>query len=158
MVTDNTIPELATRTGFFRRLGCFFTDAIIVVVLELLVAAVVCAIMWVGRLLGILSSDTQLLTFMGHLAIYQWAVWVSMIGYFIYGWSVRGQTLAMHWFGCRVQNIDGTNITVTQAAIRLFTAAFGLGNFAVLFDPAQRLAFQDHWAKCEVIELNSVAC
>jgi len=51
----------------------------------------------------------------------------------------------------RVQNSDGSNISFTQAAIRLATSAFGLGSFMALLK--DRNAFQDLWAECEVVVL-----
>ncbi|GAM64506.1 transmembrane protein [Vibrio ishigakensis] len=55
----------------------------------------------------------------------------------------------------RVQNPDGTNISVTQAVIRVATSAFGLSNFAVPIDPQKR-GFHDIWAKSEVVVLPKV--
>ncbi len=51
----------------------------------------------------------------------------------------------------RVQNSDGSNITITQSLIRMSTSAFGLGNLFSVFK--DRNAFQDLWAECEVIVL-----
>ncbi|EDK28226.1 hypothetical protein VSWAT3_21145 [Vibrionales bacterium SWAT-3] len=52
----------------------------------------------------------------------------------------------------RVQNKDGSAITVTQALIRLGTSGFGLANLCVPLDPQKR-GFHDIWAKTEVVVL-----
>jgi uncharacterized RDD family membrane protein YckC len=52
----------------------------------------------------------------------------------------------------RVQNSDGSAISVTQALIRLATSGFGLANLCVPFDPKKR-GFHDIWAKTQVVVL-----
>ncbi|MFM2480294.1 RDD family protein [Celerinatantimonas sp. YJH-8] len=149
----NAIPELPDRVGFMRRILAFIADTLLVIALELIFSAIVFGGAWILNQLGILHIESSLEQYVTEQSIYQLLVWAILIVYFVYGWSYRGQTLAMRWLKMRVQNVDGSNISITQALIRLFTSIFGLGNFTVLFDPAQHLAFQDHWAKCEVIDL-----
>ncbi|MGL5728997.1 MAG: hypothetical protein ACRCYD_14250, partial [Plesiomonas sp.] len=53
----------------------------------------------------------------------------------------------------RVQQLDGRNLTFTQATVRLVTATVGFGNLVVLFDRGNLRAFQDYMADCEVVVL-----
>ena len=64
--------------------------------------------------------------------------------------STRLDTFAM----VRIQNLDGSNIRITQALIRLATSAFGLGNLMCVFNRERPRAFQDIWAECEVVVLS----
>jgi uncharacterized RDD family membrane protein YckC len=54
-----------------------------------------------------------------------------------------------------VCNQNGDRISATQALIRLATSVFGLGNLTVPLDPKKR-AFQDMWAKTQVLVLPKV--
>ena len=74
---------------------------------------------------------------------------VVIIVFFAYFWSQAGQTIGMKAWRLRVQNSDGSNISFTQALIRLSTSAFWLGNVMALLK--DRNAFQDLWGECEVI-------
>jgi len=84
-------------------------------------------------------------------------LWFSLLlggllcSYFIWFWCRKGQSPGMNRFDIRVQNTDGSLISVGQACVRLGTSAFGLGNFMVIFDRREFLAFQDYWANCEVV-------
>ena len=68
-------------------------------------------------------------------------------------WTRAGQTIGMRAWRLRIQNADGSNIRITQALIRLATAAFGLGNLMCLFNRKAPRAFQDIWSECEVVVL-----
>jgi len=75
-----------------------------------------------------------------------------LCSYFVCYWCLQGRTPGMHLARLRVQNTDGSPLRISQALIRLGTSAFGLGNVMVIFDSHDVMAFQDYWAKCEVIK------
>lgn len=142
------------RVGFFRRMIALSFDAIIVVLLEVALAALCLGLVWFACQAQWIKPATDLDVYLGEQGWYQGLIWILFFVYYLYSWSVHGQTVAMHLLRMRVQNRDNTNISFTQAVIRLSTAMFGFGNLTVLITAAQRLALQDRWANCEVIDLN----
>lgn len=154
----NSVKQPAT-AGFFRRLGAWFYDVLIIIALELIATGLIVALLQAIDAMGMLHLDQY-----GYIdysdfmvrqpiirplyTIYCAAIW---IGFFVYFWK-KGQTLGMRaWKIAVVDDKTGGPITVTQALIRLFTSAFGLSNLSVPIDPKKR-AFHDIWAKTRVIE------
>ncbi|MFC5706886.1 RDD family protein [Aeromonas eucrenophila] len=84
-----------------------------------------------------------------------YSAWLAFIicGFYTWFWTRAGQTIGMRAWRLRIQNVDGSNIRITQALIRLATAAFGLGNLLCVFNRERPRAFQDIWAECEVVVL-----
>ncbi|WP_434356903.1 RDD family protein [Parasalinivibrio latis] len=151
----NTIEKGA---GFFRRLGAFIYDGLVVVALLMLAGAL-------GVGFGATLIELGLVSMTGYVdisdfmtshpvasQIFTFYMAAVLLGFFVFFWCRGGQTLGMRAWRLRVQNSDGSNITIMQALIRLSTACLGLGNLLVIFDPKNK-AFQDHFAKCEVIVL-----
>ncbi|SON47991.1 RDD family protein [Vibrio tapetis] len=146
------------KAGLMKRLAALFYDAIVVIAVEMMAGGLIIAIIFALNAAGLMGygqyiDASDLLTrhpvFSLLYTSYLVAVWV---GFFVFFWTRAGQTLGMRAWKLRVQNSDGSTISATQALIRLTTSAFGLGNFTVPFDPEKR-AFQDMWAKSEVIVL-----
>ncbi|MBD1555456.1 RDD family protein [Vibrio sp. S9_S30] len=144
--------------GLLRRLGALMYDALIILAIEMMAGGLVIAILFAFNAAGLMDygsyvDASDLLTnhpvwsvlYTGYLA----AVWVGFIVFF---WTRAGQTLGMRAWKLRVQNEDGSSITVTQALIRVATSGFGLANLTVPFDPKKR-AFHDIWAKTQVVVL-----
>lgn len=147
--------------GFFRRLGAWFYDVLIIIALELIATGLIVALLQAIDALGMLDlakygyvdySDFMLRQpiIRPLYTIYCAAIW---IGFFVYFWK-KGQTLGMRaWKIAVVDEKSGGSITVTQALIRLFTSAFGLSNLTVPIDPKKR-GFHDIWAKTRVIKID----
>lgn len=67
----------------------------------------------------------------------------ALFGFFAKFWTHGGQTLGMQVWGIRVQNADGSGISLWQALLRFVVAiaswlCVGLGFFWSLFDRQQR--------------------
>jgi len=68
---------------------------------------------------------------------------LALFGFFAKFWTHNGQTLGMQVWGIRVQNIDGSAISLSQALLRFVIAiaswlCLGLGFFWALYDKQQR--------------------
>ena len=146
------------KAGLGSRLYALFYDSLIVFAIEVFAAGLVVASLkaLVGTGLisyGEYSGASNLLgthpVWSSVYTFYLGAIWV---GFFVYYWTTRGQTPGMRAWKLKVQNADGSLITITQALIRIGTSAFGLANFTVPFDPKKR-GFHDIWAKTEIIVL-----
>jgi uncharacterized RDD family membrane protein YckC len=142
----------------FRRLGALFYDALIVLAIEMMAGGVVVALLHALMAMGLFShvgyadvSDflTNHPVWSPAYTFYLVAVWCY---FFVFFWTRAGQTLGMRAWKLRVQNSDGSAISVTQALIRLATSGFGLANLCVPFDPKKR-GFHDIWAKTQVVVL-----
>ena len=154
MTSTNTLPP----AGMFRRLGALFYDALIVLAIEMMAGGVVVALLHALMATGLFShagyadvSDflTNHPIWSPAYTFYLVAVWCY---FFVFFWTRAGQTLGMRAWKLRVQNSDGSAISVTQALIRLATSGFGLANLCVPFDPKKR-GFHDIWAKTQVVVL-----
>nr|WP_321241804.1 RDD family protein [uncultured Tolumonas sp.] len=147
------------RAGFRRRLGAWSIDALLV--LPLLVAAGYLGYGLAHLLVGVgLLSLGEGATVGEWLAHQLWfSLWLAgvLCSYFVWFWCRDGQTPGMVRFQLRVQNTDGSLLRVGQALVRLATSAFGLGNFMVIFDRREFLAFQDYWASCETVVTSPAA-
>jgi uncharacterized RDD family membrane protein YckC len=144
--------------GFFRRLGAWFYDSLIIIAIEIIAAGIIVAILEALVSVGIIhyqhySDSSDFLS--NHplwapiFTAYIVTIW---IGFFVFFWC-KGQTLGMRAWRLIIVNEDGGNISPTQALIRLFTSAFGLSNLAVLIDPNKR-GFHDIWAKTHVMVID----
>jgi len=68
---------------------------------------------------------------------------LALFGFFAKFWTHNGQTLGMQVWGIRVQNADGSAISLSQALLRFVIAiaswlCLGLGFFWVFYDKQQR--------------------
>lgn len=84
-------------------------------------------------------------------------VYLITIAFLFFGffWTRSGQTLGLRTWRLRVQQIDGSNITWTQALARfcgaiLSFSAFGLGYLWILFN-RKRLAWHDMLSSTRVV-------
>jgi len=154
MTSSHTLPP----AGMMRRFGALFYDALIVLAIEMMAAGVIIAIlealvaaglMTYGPYIDVSDMLSKHPVWSYVYTFYLVAVWVY---FFVFFWTRAGQTLGMRAWKLRLQNTNGTAITVTQALIRLATSGFGLANLTVPFDPKKR-GFHDMWAKTEVIVL-----
>jgi len=72
-------------------------------------------------------------------------------------WTRGGQTLGMQAWGIRVQNADGTRISLTQALLRFAVAVaswlcFGLGFIWSLFDTDRR-TWHDRYSRSRLVRV-----
>lgn len=143
--------QACERASFFKRLGAYIYDLfalgavlMLATVLALIAVAIANNVGYIDLTLYKDTADylAQSLAFLIYLSL-------VIIGFYTYFWSKAGQTIGMKAWRLRVQNSDGSNISFTQALIRLSTSAFGLGNIMALLK--DRNAFQDLWGECEVI-------
>ncbi|GAD89778.1 hypothetical protein VHA01S_027_00340 [Vibrio halioticoli NBRC 102217] len=157
MNSQNTLPK----AGLIRRLSAWLYDAFIIIAIEMMAAGLVVAIfealvaagvMDYGQYLDASDYLTRHPLWSVLFTLYLAAVW---IGFFVFFWTRAGQTIGMRAWKLRVQNSDGSLISVTQACIRIATSAFGLSNLSVPLDNQKR-GFHDVWAKTEVVVLPTV--
>ena len=154
MTSTNTLPP----AGMFRRLGALFYDALIVLAIEMMAGGVVVALLHALMAMGLFSHAgyADVSDFLTNHPIwspaYTFYLIVVWCYFFVFFWTRAGQTLGMRAWKLRVQNSDGSAISVTQALIRLGTSGFGLANLCVPFDPKKR-GFHDIWAKTQVVVL-----
>lgn len=80
--------------------------------------------------------------------------------FYLFFWLRDGQTLGMRAWRLRIQQFDGTPITVKQAIVRLFAAILswlplGLGFFWMNFTPTYRM-WHDTLSQTEIVQLPKV--
>ncbi|HAU4885652.1 TPA: RDD family protein [Aeromonas hydrophila] len=140
--------------GLLRRLGALLYDYLVVISLLIIAGFIGMGVAHLLLATGMATvpegkDAAWLLT----SPIY--SAWLAFIicGFYTWFWTRAGQTIGMRAWRLRIQNADGSNIRITQALIRLATAAFGLGNLLCLFNHKSPRAFQDIWSECEVVVL-----
>lgn len=155
-VTPETLQDryqTCPRANFFKRLGAYIYDLFAIAAVLMVAGILGILVAIIGSKIGIINLEgyqdvaaylSQSTLFAAYLAL----VIIAFYGYF---WTKAGQTLGMKAWRLRVQNSDGSNISWTQAIIRMSTSAFGLGNVMALL--TGRNAFQDLWGECEVVVL-----
>lgn len=142
------------RANFLRRMGAYFYDLVAVAALLMLACVFAILVVIIGTKFGLLniSSSTDIADYLANSGIFAAYLAIVIITFYAYFWCNGGQTIGMKAWRLRVQKSDGSNISFTQALIRMATSAFGIGNIAVLFE--NRRAFQDLWAECDVVVLS----
>lgn len=142
--------------GFFRRLGAWFYDLLILIALEMLAVGLFVGIAFIGVQLGTLSLDGYLdmadfITKNPNMnSIFTCYVFSIAAIFYAYFWSQAGQTIGMKAWKLKVIDESGGRISFTQGLIRLATACFGLGNLFVFFSKDKR-AFQDLFSQSQVV-------
>lgn len=82
---------------------------------------------------------------------------LSLFGFFSKFWTHSGQTLGMQVWGIRIQNADGTAISLWQALLRFLVAiaswlCLGLGYFWVLWNKDKR-SWHDIYSDSHTVQL-----
>jgi uncharacterized RDD family membrane protein YckC len=144
------------RAGLPRRLAAILYDFLLCVAL-LLVVGLLYKLAWMGvygetqlKLMsdaGALDGDPLLSTLL----------LLSLFGFFSKFWTHGGQTLGMQVWGIRVQNADGSAISLWQALLRFLVAmaswlCLGLGFFWVIWDKDRR-SWHDIYSDSYVVQL-----
>lgn len=141
------------RAHFFQRLGAYIYDILAIAALLMLATVVALIIAVIAEKLSIIDTSAyqDLGDYLSKSLLFASYLAAVIIGFYGYFWTNGGQTIGMKAWRLRVQNSDGSNISMTQALIRMATSAFGLGNLMAIF--TDRNAFQDLWAECEIVVL-----
>ena len=142
--------------GLIRRLAAMFYDTLLCIALLIVVTFIYKLILmgFYGEAqlrqmsdAGALDGDPLLSTLLV----------LSLFGFFSKFWSHRGQTLGMQVWGIRIQNADGSAITLWQALLRFLVAIgswlpLGLGFLWMLWDKDKR-TWHDIYSDSQVVQL-----
>ena len=83
---------------------------------------------------------------------------LAVVGFFfVWFWSHGGQTLGMRAWRLKVQNMNGSSITMMQAFLRLCTAFLGLGNIWLLSKNSEGMSLPDRISGTEIVVLSPEA-
>lgn len=154
--------KMTKSAGFLRRLGAWLYDVLIILALEMMAGGAVVATLEMLYGIGAINYGEfqDVGAFLnGHVIwsiAYPLYLVLVAVTFFSFFWCKGGQTLGMRAWKLRIQNIDGSNISIGQSLIRLTAALFGAGNIMVIFN-SKNTAFQDYWAKCEMIVLDKAS-
>lgn len=142
--------------GLGRRMAAISYDALLCVAL-LMVTTFIYKLVWMGFIgearlhqlseSGALDADPLLSSIL----------LVTLFGFFAKFWTHGGQTLGMQVWGIRVQNADGTAISLWQALLRFVVAiaswlCVGLGFFWSLFDKQKR-CWHDLYSETQLVRV-----
>jgi uncharacterized RDD family membrane protein YckC len=142
--------------GLGRRLAAIFYDTLLCVAL-LMVTAFFYKLIWMAFIgeaklrqlseAGALDGDPLLSTIL----------LLVLFAFFAKFWTHAGQTLGMQVWGIRVQNADGTGISLWQALLRFIVAiaswlCVGLGFFWSLFDKQKR-SWHDMYSETQLVRI-----
>ena len=141
------------RAHFLKRLGAYVYDVMALAAVLMLATILALAVVVISEKMGAidLSSYRDTADYLSKNGFFIIYLALVIAAFFSYFWTKAGQTIGMKAWRLRVQNSDGSNISMMQSLIRLGTSAFGLGNFLALLQ--NRNSFQDLWAECEVVVL-----
>lgn len=142
--------------GLSRRLAAIFYDFLLCIALLIIVTFIYKLILmgFYGQEQlkqmsdsGALDGDPLLST----------VLFMSLFGFFAKFWTHNGQTLGMQVWGLRIQNKDGTAITLWQAMLRFLVAIgswllLGLGYLWVIWDKEKR-TWHDIYSESQVVHL-----
>ncbi|EPY8493075.1 RDD family protein [Pseudomonas aeruginosa] len=143
--------------GLIRRLAAMFYDFLLCVALMMVVALVYQQ----GILRLIYGSDhLRELADRGALIgdpLLSTLLVFALFGFFAKFWTHNGQTLGMQVWGLRVQNRDGSAISLLQALLRFMIAiaswlCLGLGFLWMLWDKDKR-TWHDRYSESQMVRL-----
>jgi uncharacterized RDD family membrane protein YckC len=147
------------RTGLGRRLASWVYDALVIVAFSM-----VTTVIFLFAVQGLISLDvltlgnaidvSDLIESNLLLESIRGALLIGVnCAFFVYFWTKGGQTIGMRSWRLKVQNLDGSNISIKQAIIRALTSLLGLGNLLVVLDFKNKRALQDYAANTEMVTL-----
>ena len=147
------------RTGFWRRAAAWLYDALVIIAFAML--STVLYLFFIQALLsfevislGIATDVSELIQQNPLLRTIRTVLLVVVsISFFAYFWTRGGQTIGMRAWRLKVQQLDGSKITLKQAIIRAICALGGIGNLAVVINLKQPRALQDYIAGTEIVTL-----
>lgn len=147
------------RTGLGRRLASWVYDALVVVAFSM-----VTTVLFLFAVQGLISLDilklgnaidvSDLIENNIILESIRGTLLISVnCAFFVYFWTKGGQTIGMRSWRLKVQNLDGSKISIKQGIIRAFCSLLGLGNLLVVIDFKNKRALQDYAANTEMVTL-----
>jgi len=142
--------------GLPRRLAAMFYDFLLCVALLMVTTMIYKAIQ--GAILG--EAQMRAMTDAGLLdrdPLLSTVLVFALFGFFAKFWTHGGQTLGMQVWGVRVQNPDGSAISLWQALLRFVISigswlCLGLGFFWVLIDKHKR-SWHDMYSETQVVRI-----
>ena len=142
--------------GLGRRLAAMFYDFLLCTAL-LIVTAFIYKLVWIA-FVG--EAKMRTLTESGALdgdPLLSTILFFVLFGFFAKFWTHSGQTLGMQVWGVRVQNADGSRISLWQALLRFVVSiaswlCVGLGFFWSLFDKKQR-SWHDIYSDTQLVRI-----
>jgi uncharacterized RDD family membrane protein YckC len=142
--------------GLGRRLAAMFYDFLLCTALLIVTGGVYKLIQM--QIIG--ESKMRALTESGALdgdPLYSTVLLLVLFGFFAKFWTHSGQTLGMQVWGIRIQNTDGSPISLWQALLRFMVSmaswlCAGLGFFWVLVDKQQR-AWHDIYSDSRIVRI-----
>ncbi|AIR89648.1 RDD family protein [Pseudomonas cremoricolorata] len=145
--------------GFPRRLAAMFYDFLLCTALLIVTAGLYKMI----QLAIIGETRMRALTDAGALdgdPLLSTILLFAVFGFFAKFWTHGGQTLGMQVWGVRVQNADGSAISLWQALLRFLVAiaswlCLGLGFFWALIDKRQR-TWHDLYSDTQLVRVPKV--
>lgn len=143
--------------GLIRRLAAMFYDFLLSVALM-----VVVTLLYQQGLLRLIYGNEQLLAMsqagmLDRDPMLATLVLFSLFAFFAKFWTHNGQTLGMQVWGLRIQNANGSAISLWQALLRFLIAIIswllgGLGFLWVLWDKQKR-SWHDIYSESLVVQL-----
>jgi len=155
--------ESFPRAGFRRRFASWIYDVLIAFAVYMTAGALSFLFMYCCYYFGLFDmqgyqhfSDTIANTLWLKWPNEMWKLgWVSF--FFVWFWSKSGQTIGMKAWRLRVQNTDGSSISILTGIKRLVPTLMGIGNILVIFDRKNKLSLQDRLTNTEVVLLTLAA-
>jgi len=148
---DKKTNKTVAKASFIKRMTAYFIDFLTVLAVLIGATAIALLFVYLGKVIGFIDIGNNISDYLANNLIFAGYLAVTTVGFYSYYWVKVGQTIGMKICGLRIQNSDGSHITITQSLIRMATSAFGLGNLIAIFSPYH--AFQDTWAECEVVAI-----
>ncbi len=153
MSTESTFP----RAGFFRRFGGWVYDVLVAIAVYMIAGFVSFGIFYLLIKFGLINMagyqhdiDVLMQNPFYKYTNEAWKLgWV--VFFFVYFWAKSGQTIGMRAWRLRVQNQDGSLISISTGLKRILPTLLGLGNILVLFDRKNKLSLQDRLTNTEVV-------
>ena len=155
-MNDNTQQKTAYQSApLWRRLGAIIYDTILVLAIWMLVGFVILFVFGINEAQR-LEGETVVLDPLYRFILFS-AMLSSALTFFTWFWTNSGQTLGMQAWKIKIQNKNGSNISIRQALIR-FTLAplsfglFGAGYFLMFFNQQQQ-TLHDKVSKSDVVQV-----
>ncbi|MEH6366802.1 MULTISPECIES: RDD family protein [Pseudomonas] len=142
--------------GLPRRCAAMFYDFLLCVALLIVVTFIYKLI-----LMGFYGADTlREMSDAGALdgdPILSTILFFCLFGFFSKFWTYNGQTLGMQVWGIRIQNADGSAISLWQALLRFVISiaswlCLGLGFFWIIWDKQKR-SWHDIYSESQTVQL-----
>ena len=147
---DNNAPA-----SLWRRLAAMFYDSFLIMAIWMVVAFIVLSLFGIDNARTV-EGDTVTLD-----PLYKNILFAAMLfsAWAFYGWfwTHSGQTLGMQAWRIRVENADGSRISIGQSVIRFFVAipsllVLGLGYLCMLAD-TNRQTLPDRFSHSRVVKV-----